>query len=81
MPASRASLSFTPVVPDSWISFTTVPGQIYAVEWSPSLAGAPWSAFTNNIPGDGATNTVLHTDAARPSTRFYRVATSIPPLD
>ena len=72
---------FQPGGPDNWISFTTVPGQVYAAEWSPSLAGAPWSAFTNNIPGDGATNTVVHTDDARPSPRFYRVVTSILPLD
>lgn len=56
------------------ISFTSVDGHTYAVEWSPSLTGA-WSPVQSNIVGTGANLSVIDTSGAAQPIRFYRVRT------
>jgi hypothetical protein len=64
---------------DARISFTTGPGQTYAVESKESLEGDPWSTVTSSVDGDGDSNTLMTPEGEAPSARFYRVATRIPP--
>jgi hypothetical protein len=74
-------VQFHPGGTDNEISYTTVPGQTYAVEWKESLAGGLWSACTDDLAGDGMTNRVTHAAEVVLPARYYRVSTRIPPWD
>ena len=56
------------------ISFSSVNGHTYAVEWNSSLLGG-WTAVQSNIVGTGATLSVIDATAAGQPNRFYRVRT------
>jgi hypothetical protein len=79
MPKVPRITRFYPEGADSRISFTTVPGQTYAVEWKEALKGGPWTTITSNLSGDGGTNTVRDPGGARRPSRFYRVETGVSP--
>lgn len=72
---------FTSEGQDARIQFTTVPGQNYAVEWKEFLSAPRWTELVEGLPGDGATNAVLHPDGLEIPSRFYRISTTIPPWD
>ncbi len=60
------------------LSFDTVVGRTYRIDWSPSLSG-PWTLLRDGIPGTGAP--VSFTDQRNLSTVqsiYYRVAAEGP---
>jgi len=79
-PGSNLSISAISFSGDDFIiSFPTVSGKIYDVEWSNSLRSNSWTAvLTNgtpqeNIPGTGSAIQVTDTDGATHPRRYYRV--------
>jgi hypothetical protein len=56
------------------IAFTTVSGQIYALEFKNTLSDATWTAILPSVTGSGSIMTLTDTTATVP-TRFYRVRT------
>jgi hypothetical protein len=54
------------------LEFTTVPGRLYRVERTDNLHGSSWSTVANNVPGTGATVTVIDLNGATHASRFYR---------
>ena len=59
------------------VSFPTVIGRTYKVEWSQTLAN-PWTIVQQGIPGTGGTIDVPDTGAASQPRRFYRVVVTSP---
>jgi hypothetical protein len=53
------------------LSFDTVSGQTYVVEYKNALSNGNWNSLETTI-GDGTTRTVTNDIAASPQ-RFYRV--------
>jgi hypothetical protein len=55
-----------------WISFSTVPGRKYRVEYTEALDGAPWVALGSDVTAESAN--LLMSDGTRSATaRFYRI--------
>lgn len=61
---------------DVAVSFRSVLGQTYRVEWSGVYPGATWNLVTSNLAGTGATLQVVDPGAASAAQRFYRVQTA-----
>ncbi len=55
------------------VTFTTVTGKNYAVEFRGNAGSGPWTQVGNAVAGTGAPVQVTHTNAASQSQRFYRV--------
>jgi len=56
------------------VTWTSVPGNNYAVEFSNSLQANSWTTLATNIPASsGATTSYTDTSAAGAAARFYRV--------
>ncbi len=78
-PASKLAIATTAVVPngaarDFRITFPTATGVTYRVEFSDTLAPAPWTALGSDLTGTGATATVTDPNAVKlHPRRFYRV--------
>ena len=52
------------------LSFPTLPGYSYQVEYATNLSGAPWLPLGNSISGNGSPQTMSDSPA---NDRFYRV--------
>ena len=59
---------------DARVSFTTVAGRSYRVEWSDNPVSGVWSAVTTNVSGNGGVVQVTHGNGAGARSRFYRAA-------
>ena len=59
---------------DVRVSFTTVAGRSYRVEWSDNPVSGVWSAVTTNVSGNGGVVQVTHGNGAGARSRFYRAA-------
>ena len=57
---------------DVRVSFTTVAGRSYRVEWSDNLVSGVWSTVTANVAGSGGVVQVTHGNGAGARSRFYR---------
>jgi hypothetical protein len=55
------------------ISFSTVIGHTYRVERTDDLGRGPWSILADQVPGNGASVSVLDPAGAAQGNRFYRV--------
>lgn len=53
------------------LSFPTLPGYSYQVEYTTNLNGAPWLPLGSLISGNGSSQTVSDTPGS--SNRFYRL--------
>ena len=56
------------------LSFNTIQGKTYRVEFRPDLSAGNWQPLAGNIPGTGATVQFTDSDAIASSKRFYRIA-------
>ncbi len=54
------------------LSFTTVTGKTYRIEWASNPSG-PWTVLENNIPGSGDPIQITDNSSPASATRFYRV--------
>jgi chitinase len=63
---------------DVRLSFTTIQDGHYRVEFSSNPVGTSWSAFTNDLVGNGGVIQFTNLGGAGQSKRFYRIKT--PPL-
>lgn len=69
---------------DALISFSSVSGRIYRIEWSDSLQPGSWTAvLTNNIPqenlpGTGSLIQIIDSNGSTQSRRFYRIGVASP---
>ena len=80
LPNSGTSLLRPQAAPsgaDIVVSFPTVIGRAYKVEWSQTLAN-PWTVVQQGIPGTGGTINVPDTGATSQPRRFYHVVVSGP---
>ena len=66
-----AQISLAPDTRWPTISFPTLAGQFYQVQYSDGLAPGPWSILATNLAGSGAAVSVTDTNPA--ARRFYRV--------
>jgi hypothetical protein len=73
--AAQVSLAADTRLPT--ISFPTVPGLAYDVQYREGLAAGPWSLLATNLAGSGAAVAVTDTNQAA-ATRFYRVSARLP---
>lgn len=55
------------------VTFPSVNGLLYRVEWNPDLAAGAWVTLQDNVPGTGANVVVTDTTALGQPKRFYRV--------
>jgi len=62
---------------DVRVSFTTVAGRSYRVEWADNPVSGVWSTVTANVSGSGSVVQVTHGNGAGARSRFYR-ATVLP---
>jgi hypothetical protein len=69
--ALAAQISLAPDTRWPTISFPTLAGQFYQVQYSDGLAPGPWSILATNLAGSGAALSVTDTNPA--ARRFYRV--------
>lgn len=80
LPNSGTSI-FMPAVTTSGsnvdISFPSLTGRTYIVEWSQSLVN-PWNILQQNIPGTGSTITITDSGAVSQTRRFYHVIVTMP---
>jgi len=58
---------------DVQVSFDTLTGQTYGVEWSDTLADGSWGALATSLAGSGSAQIVTDTGGALARQRFYRV--------
>jgi hypothetical protein len=58
---------------DVLVSFTTLTGALYRVEYSSTLAAASWTVLADHVPGAGGIVTVTDPGASAVPRRFYRV--------
>jgi fibronectin type 3 domain-containing protein len=58
---------------DMRLSFQTVPGKTYRVEYSDNLLADSWKTVQDNITGTGSTVEIDDTGAAVQQKRFYRI--------
>lgn len=80
LPSSGASLLRPEAAPSGAnvvVSFATVAGRTYKVEWSLNLAN-PWTIVEAGIPGTGSVVNVPDAGAASQPRRFYRVTITLP---
>ena len=77
-PQSAASVFRTAAAhtngPGFQITFTTVIGKTYRVEWASNPSG-PWTVLENNLLGSGAPLQITDTTSPASASRFYRVRT------
>ena len=66
-----AQISLAPGTHLPMISFPTLAGQFYQVQYRDGLAARPWSILATNLAGSGAALSVTDTNPA--ARRFYRV--------
>ena len=69
--ALAAQISLAPDTRWPTISFPTLAGQYYHVQYRDGLAAGPWSILATNLAGSGAAFSVTDTNPA--ARRFYRV--------
>ena len=56
------------------ITFTSVTGRVYWVEWSPSITNPVWqSVGTNLVSGNGNVQSVMDSDSQTATSRYYRI--------
>lgn len=73
---STSCLTITEIVPggaETIVSFSTVIGKRYRVEWSQTGPRGPWATVQGDIPGTGATMQVVDSGRAVQSVICYRV--------
>ena len=58
---------------DVLITFTSVAGKFYALQFRTDLTTGTWDVLQTNIPGTGSPVTVTDTGGAGATNRFYRV--------
>jgi hypothetical protein len=58
---------------DVTISFGSVLGMNYRVEYNSDLVSGPWLVLTNDITGTGGVLPIIDPNAASITQRFYRV--------
>jgi len=58
---------------DVLISFTSIAGQFYRLEYTDSLSPALWITAVDSVPGTGNIVTASHPGGAGARTRFYRI--------
>jgi len=74
--SSASALKVSQIQPsgnDVVVSFPTVTGKTYRLEWSSTLVGASWTPVQTGIAGTGSTVQVTDTNAATQPRRFYHV--------
>ena len=71
-----AQVSLAPDTHWPTISFPTLAGQFYHVQYRDDLAVGPWSILATNLAGSGAALSVTDTNPA--GRRFYRVGAWVP---
>ena len=68
------SFQLTPPFNDATITFSTLPGKSYQVEWRARLEPeSDWNALGSVVAGDGTPAVVEDRDAGFETQRFYRV--------
>ena len=70
-PSFTVQLSVPPAVPNPTVSFPTVAGYLYDVEYRDSANTGSWNELQTNIVGTGST--ISEGDPDAPATRLYRV--------
>jgi unsaturated chondroitin disaccharide hydrolase len=70
-----AQISLAPGTHLPTISFPTLTGQFYHVQYRDDLAAGPWSILATNLAGSGAALSVTDTNPA--ARRFYRVGSGL----
>jgi len=56
------------------ITFNSVTGRVYWVEWSPSITNPVWqSVGTNLVSGNGNVQSVMDSDSQTATSRYYRI--------
>ena len=59
---------------DVAVTWQSVAGVSYALEWSTNLGAVPaFQPLASNLPGQAGLTTFTHTNGAAASPRFYRV--------
>ena len=67
-------LTPTPLGSDLVVTWETVPGRSYCLEWSTNLGGTPrFVPLATNIATQGGMTAYTHSNGAAPSRDFYRV--------
>ncbi len=71
--AAADALRITDIQPGVALTFTSVAGKSYNVEFRNNLLTGTWESLTNNITGTGGPLTVNDPDAPGQAQRFYRI--------
>ena len=72
LPAERIlSVDWSPAF--VWITFRSVPGNIYELECTEDLASGSWTAIVPNVVAESWTTTVADPGASQFAHRFYRI--------
>lgn len=72
-PSFTVQLAVPPAVPQATLSFPTVAGYFYDVEYRDTVETGQWLELQTNIIGTGGTISVTDPDPNPPPTRIYRV--------
>ncbi len=67
-------IDMAPGSPEVAISFNSVLGQTYTLEFSDSLLGIDWMPLISGVPGTGKVITLRDTNAPPLCIRFYRIS-------
>jgi len=65
--------SVTPTGANFVVSFPTVAGKLYDVQWANDVNSGSWSNLVSSFPGTGGTASVTDTNALLQPQRFYRI--------
>jgi hypothetical protein len=58
---------------DITVSFATVPGRVYQIEWTATLDGGSWAPVGEVMAGTGSVIQITDTNGAGQAQRFYRL--------